>query len=874
MPKGISLHIGLNHISPQHYGNLAPLKAAVNDAVFWKNYAEQHGYRTLSLHDEESTVQAVKKTIAQIAEQMQAGDILLLTYAGHGGQVFNQKPQGLDREQYDQTWCLYDRQLLDNELYEAFEAFPEGSRILVVSDSCHSGTVTRAEEINLSQLLEDGNARAADLRGSRSRKLPRGTIPRNLLQDTYDDIVKLYKNKRKGALVKSAVKLLAACQDNQQTYDGDENGIFTAALAKILADPAQTDSNCESLIEAIKMSYAFPTPNFFQYGAIIESFDKGSPFKIDIDNATLIVGNREPHLVPPLQSIGDQNANWDDSFEVKTAAQISLKIENPNADTIVEGESGDLKILNRNRSGNIDHLLLEVPKLPFQQAWSAAHALQTALAERGYAAEAEPVQSLNATGRTRPVAAREGDKSNPDYIPDWPPVGVAADKNPFIGWHLDERHTQFADAQAAILKKADAQLKIKIAHLDTGYLIDHPALPQHLNTMEAKSFVQSENPNQAIDPKNSGQDGHGMGTLGILAGGQVTQQHTFNEFEGLIGANPFAEVLPLRISDSVVIWNSDNFCAAVRYAIERGCEVITMSMAGKPNRDMARAVNEAYEAGIVIVSAAGNCWYKGMGALLPKCVMYPAAFERVIAATGALFTDEPYDKDFMLSARMNITTKYMQGSWGPASRMSRALAAYTPNIPWASSEFTFLRSGGGTSSATPQIAAAAALWIGYHQKDLRERGFYEKGNEWKKVEAVRYALYNSAVKEKSFAEWKKYYGNGILRSFDALQIGVPDDSKLQKAPPAESSFGGFLETVGSFFKNRPLFRSETPKPTADSLALELLHLVQTEPRFAEIFSELDLSASDPAAELLKSDDFRWQVQQSPFASDFLKEAFV
>jgi hypothetical protein len=58
----------------------------------------------------------------------------------------------------DETWCLQDRQFLDDELFQHFRLFKPGVRIIVISDSCHSGTVTKdiptANEIALEQEVE------------------------------------------------------------------------------------------------------------------------------------------------------------------------------------------------------------------------------------------------------------------------------------------------------------------------------------------------------------------------------------------------------------------------------------------------------------------------------------------------------------------------------------------------------------------------------------------------------------------------------------------------------------------------------------------------------------------------------------------------
>ena len=97
---------------------------------------------------------------------------------------------------------------------------------------------------------------------------------------------------------------------------------------------------------------------------------------------------------------------------------------------------------------------------------------------------------------------------------------------------------------------------------------------------------------------------------------------------------------------------------------------------------------------------------------------------------------------------------------------------------------------------------------------------------------------------------------------------------LTQAPSAESTLFGVVETIGSFFKRRKLFRSAEPKPEPEALAMELLHLLQTDPQFFPLFSRLDLS--DPAAveAEVNKPEFRGQVLQSPYASGYLKEAML
>ena len=89
------------------------------------------------------------------------------------------------------------------------------------------------------------------------------------------------------------------------------------------------------------------------------------------------------------------------------------------------------------------------------------------------------------------------------------------------------------------------------------------------------------------------------------------------------------------------------------------------------------------------------------------------------------------------------------------------MAAFAPNIPWAAFGCRQLcrLSGEGTSSATPQVAAAAALWI------EKYKGFLP--GDWRRVEAVRHALFTSARRADA------RFGRGILQARAALAV-APD----------------------------------------------------------------------------------------------------
>ena len=111
MAKGISCHIGVNRVDLGHYdGWSGPLVACEYDAEDLQDIAGNIGYRTTMLLTQAATRDAVMTNARQAAENLSGGDIFLLTYSGHGGQVPD--VNGGERDVEDETSCLYDGELL------------------------------------------------------------------------------------------------------------------------------------------------------------------------------------------------------------------------------------------------------------------------------------------------------------------------------------------------------------------------------------------------------------------------------------------------------------------------------------------------------------------------------------------------------------------------------------------------------------------------------------------------------------------------------------------------------------------------------------------------------------------------------------------
>jgi subtilisin family serine protease len=337
---------------------------------------------------------------------------------------------------------------------------------------------------------------------------------------------------------------------------------------------------------------------------------------------------------------------------------------------------------------------------------------------------------------------------------------------PGFAWHLQDAFSQLGSARDAI---AFSEPRTRIAHIDTGYDKTQKSKPENILTDLEHNFVDGDgNPNTSQDPNVRGlfdNSGHGTGTIGILAGCQVAQLG--GQF---LGGCSHADILPLRIANSVVMFFTSNFAKAIQYAIQQRCDVVSISMGGLPSSAWNEAVNAAYEAGICIVAASGDCF----GGLPSHHVVYPARYHRTIAACGVMEDDRPY---------FDLPINIIEGSWGPDSCMTAALASYTPNIPWAriTCPDTIDMDGAGTSAATPQVAAAVALWYEKYKNILPR--------DWRRVEAVRNALFRSAKKTDP-----THFGQGILQAHDALSIAPVLNLPITK--PDNDSFAFFRVLTG------------------------------------------------------------------------------
>ncbi len=291
-PKGLSVHIGLNAVSAKHYeGWSGELTACEFDARDMAAIAKAAGMKPTVLLTKKATRKAALGAIRAACKTLVSGDILLLTYSGHGGQIPD--VTGEETDKLDETWCLYDGQLIDDEMYLELSRFAAGVRVLVLSDSCHSGTVVRAappqaggQPAGRSKMMPP----SVGIRTYRDHKAFYDKLQREVVKasgkastpDPDSALAQVAVSNRRIAIAnksKAAVILISGCQDNQTSMDGDHNGAFTEKLLRVW-NHGKYAGNYAKFHASIKALMP-PTqvPNLFTLGRVT-TFVTQQPFSV------------------------------------------------------------------------------------------------------------------------------------------------------------------------------------------------------------------------------------------------------------------------------------------------------------------------------------------------------------------------------------------------------------------------------------------------------------------------------------------------------------------------------------------------------------------------------------------------------------------
>lgn len=254
--RGVSLHFGLNKVSPIVYqGWEGVLKTCEADALLMETIAKRSGFNSMGCYlTQAATKLTFKEKFQEALSKLNDEDILFLSFSGHGGKIPDKNGDELDGE--DEFWFFYDGIITDDFIFKLLNSITKKIRILIISDSCFSGTII--------------------LKGEKD----------NLLSKSPHFSAKLRQEIR----TKAAIQLIASSKENQYSWTGATYSLFTEVLEDILIQQCFNGNYNQFAIKIkekitkrqLKKKALKQLPVHLKIGNNVENFALQSPFQIKI----------------------------------------------------------------------------------------------------------------------------------------------------------------------------------------------------------------------------------------------------------------------------------------------------------------------------------------------------------------------------------------------------------------------------------------------------------------------------------------------------------------------------------------------------------------------------------------------------------------
>jgi hypothetical protein len=239
-----ALLVGIN----KYPGNA--LSGCVNDVVDMANFLVDrcsfHSKDVRLVTDTRATTAAILKRLAWLVKDAKSGDRLLFHYSGHGAQAATRNTHD-EVDGLDEVICPVDfdwsdeHMIRDKQLRDIFKAVPKGVEFVWVSDSCHSGDLTR-------DLI------APDARVVRPKFIPPPADIRwrnRVARESKVPVVGLAR-----AATELNVALIPGCRSDQTSADawfGERpNGALTYFLLRALESPHGLKESLTELVPSVR----------------------------------------------------------------------------------------------------------------------------------------------------------------------------------------------------------------------------------------------------------------------------------------------------------------------------------------------------------------------------------------------------------------------------------------------------------------------------------------------------------------------------------------------------------------------------------------------------------------------------------------------
>ncbi len=260
MAKKYALCIGIN----DYPGTESDLSGCVNDANDWSNTFKKYGFSVEEILNKQATKKTMVAAFKKIVSLAADGDLIAIQYSGHGTYI-----PDADKDEDDGTdecLCPHDittaGPISDDELSTIFSSRKAGVRIVMFSDSCHSGSVTKFAPI-VTPPTSKGNKPPQ----RKVRFLPPSTF---LKQKDINKLGTTRTFRKMSPPGRHESLLMSGCQDVEYSYDAffndRPNGAFTYVALETLKSlkPGSTYAQWHKAIIKVLPSQQYPQrPNLY-----------------------------------------------------------------------------------------------------------------------------------------------------------------------------------------------------------------------------------------------------------------------------------------------------------------------------------------------------------------------------------------------------------------------------------------------------------------------------------------------------------------------------------------------------------------------------------------------------------------------------------
>lgn len=230
MNKKYALCVGINYV-----GTNNQLSGCVNDAMDWTEHLGRNGYTAISVVDAYASRERILAELEALVARAGYGDRIVFTYSGHGTWVPDQDFDESDHR--DEALCPNDfldsGLIIDDEIQRIFAKTKLGVGALFLSDSCHSGTVSR---FVLTGVVSPGKARFIP---------PSSFLPISEERATELEAVK-------ASVPRKTTSLISGCADTEYSYDAWFRGRANGAFTRAAIDTYRAGATLSQWFEAIR----------------------------------------------------------------------------------------------------------------------------------------------------------------------------------------------------------------------------------------------------------------------------------------------------------------------------------------------------------------------------------------------------------------------------------------------------------------------------------------------------------------------------------------------------------------------------------------------------------------------------------------------